>query len=265
MIVDTRKDSYDELQILAGDVRTRRRRANIVTTALITGGIVGTVAYIAAMNQQVEALAGERDVANIERDTLQVALEAVDDRLADLRAQVYESLAEHVSNIANGRPMNPTGPIIFPSELLINGIPDEIEITGIPDEIRINGELPGTQAELINLVYIVDGSRRFPMTIGDVLWIPEAQFWVRLIAGDPPNGGTITRHDGAELPTRAATGQEITIGPIGNPTEMEISGRPQGATNCISLGLGPVTREGFGFNYFDMDVLVSSKNDCARP
>ena len=264
MIVDRRKDSYDELQILAGDVRTRRRRANIVTTILLSGGIVGTAAFIATMNQQVDALAAEvkeaeteRISAETERDALRVALQDVDNRLAELRAQAYQRLAEHVANIANGESINPIGPIIFP---------DEIEITGIPDEIRINGEMAGAQTEVINLVYIVDGSRRFPMTRGDVLWIPEAQFWVRLEEGDPPNGGEITRHFGASAPNRDAEGETIFIGDLRNPTLIDISGgNNQGATNCLTLALGEVSREGFGFRYFDMDVRLLPNSDCPAP
>ena len=46
MIVEKKKDNYDELQILAGDVRTRRRRTNFWTSSLIAGTAIAGGAYV---------------------------------------------------------------------------------------------------------------------------------------------------------------------------------------------------------------------------
>ena len=244
MIVDRRKDSYDELQILAGDVRTRRRRANMVTTLLITGGIVGTVAYIATMNQQVDALAGERDEMRLE-------LQLKDNFYAELRAQVYESLAQHVAQIANG---DSNATFEFPENIRVSGIPSAIQITGL--ESSTIASQTGSQGLISNLVYIVEGSRRFPMSIGDVLWIPEAQLWVRL-----ESANSVSLHEGSPGSTTPA--QIIDIGSVAAPTEFKINAfrNSQGNANCLSLGLGATTRPGFGVGYYDMDVRVFSISD----
>jgi hypothetical protein len=230
MIVDRRKDSYDELQILAGDVRSRRRRANMVTTLLITGGIVGTIAYIATMNAQVDALTGERDqLAQILRD--------VEPRIAEMQVNLYRENADRFALVAGGQDINP--------------------VFNLPElPVTIDEPQPVTPPlQFSNLVWVVEGSRRFPMAIGDVLWIPEAQLWVRLEAAN-----SISMHEGS--PGSTPADEIVVIGDVSQPSKFPINaGRnSQGVANCLSLGLGKTTRPGFGDGYYDMDVRVFSDN-----
>ena len=56
MMVDRRKDNYDELLVLARDARVSRASVNRWTTGLVIGSMVAAGAYIATMNQQVDQL-----------------------------------------------------------------------------------------------------------------------------------------------------------------------------------------------------------------
>lgn len=243
MIIDRRKNDYDELQILAGDVRTRRRRANLVTSGLIGIGVVGTAAYIAAMNEQTDGLREARD-----RAESQVA--ALRFELSDLRGQLYKDYADRFAAIATTAPVN-------------------LEYSPTIEVPRSSGESPADSRlfSVANFVWVVDGSRRFPMTNLDVLWIPEGQFWVRLQdpveVGQPPR--TISLHPGSRPAVGASDVHRLVVRDVGTPMEVRINrgNNSRATSNCISLQLHDTSsRPGLGDVYFDMEVIYSNPDSC---
>ncbi|NND70413.1 MAG: hypothetical protein HKN43_02435 [Rhodothermales bacterium] len=239
MFVERRKDNYDELQILAGDVRTRRRRANFWTTGLIATTMGATAAYVATTNNQVDSLKSENTTLKIdlgnaerERDSLRVQRDVYlqyTNQFGDMYPEL--KMADAVSKITVG---GPTGSVDWP---------------------------PLT---ISNLVWYVDGSRRFPMAAGDVLWIPEGSFWIRLEI--PVERREITIHHGPQpsipsLPGATISSAETTVeGPIDlsgdNFHEMVVQ---REGSNCVKLELEDTNRDGFGSEYIDMVVTYSNK------
>jgi len=240
MFVERRKDNYDELQILAGDVRTRRRRTNIWTTTMVLGTMGATAAYVATTNSQVDALKAENTSLTINlRDAER------DRDKAQTERDVY---LQYVNQFGD----------MYPTLKMGDAIRD-ITIAGAP------GSVEWPPLTISNLVWYVDGSRRFPMAAGDVLWIPEGSVWVRLefpaVASQTPT--EITIHKGAQ-PAAALppTTSGSVIGPIALP-----KGKSYGlvvkraSASCAKLQLEESRREGFGSEYVDMVLTFSTESE----
>lgn len=269
MIVDRRKDNYDELQILAGDTRNRRRKANMWTTGLVVSGMILASGYVSTVNEQAESLgAGKeqaenaRDDAQKEADTKEAQLVALRNQLAVLTSErdIYRQNANWFANIS--------------PELKLSDAVSKLSfvVTG-------SGEKIVTEEQLANVVWVVDGSRRFPMADGDILWIPESNFWVQLESRadddkvDPANPGDPNDPDNPpqllrkvtfyydRRPTNDAEGGKSLF--LGGPTRYyEEKGRwaegAQGSSNCVQLTLHYNSRRP-GFSdpkYLDMEVLL---------
>jgi hypothetical protein len=240
MFVERRKDNYDELQILAGDVRTRRRRANISTTVLVAGTMAATAAYVASTNSQVDALKSENTTLTIDLRNTERERDAL-----EIQRDVY---LQYVNQFSKMYPILEMGDAI--RDISINGTPDSVNWPPLT---------------ISNLVWYVDGSRRFPMAAGDVLWIPEGSVWVRLEIPEANEPATeITIHEGPQpsipnlVPTASAS-QTTVIGPIDlskDKTYGLVVAR-EGA-NCATLKLEDSIRDGFGNNYRDMVLTFSS-------
>ena len=105
MFVERRKDNYDELQILAGDVRTRRRRANFWTSSLVVGSMVATGIYMSTIGQQVDELKTGKQAAEEERDQLRPIVIRLTDERDALKAErdIYKELADRNANYSQNK------------------------------------------------------------------------------------------------------------------------------------------------------------------
>jgi len=172
MLVDRRKDNYDELLVLANDSRASRARVNRWTTGLVVGAMAATAAYVATMNQQVDELRETTKAAEQGRDKAELAFKRILDE-RDLLMVEMEALERYLELYAD----------IVPTQALSNSIAGLAERLGSG-----TGPAPDTKFALSNIVWMVDGSRRFPMIDGDILWIPEGNVWVEL------EGKTVAEH-----------------------------------------------------------------------
>ena len=236
MFVEKRKENYDELLLLASDARARRTRTNRWSTGIIISAMLGMAAYVAAMSQQMSAL---RDAADnvqqernaaiesqsrliAERDTLQAELDALG-RYQDLYAE------------------------LMPSQTLTNSI------AGLGGEDVARGTVINQSERIIaksNIVWMVDGSRRFPMVDGDVLWIPEGAFWVRMKL---ENGERRLYRESARAGDTQNTANPISVPMEQNPHREAVS---KGSYTCVEIrlhddSLRPVFR---AQGYVDVEV-----------
>lgn len=168
MFVDRRKDNYDELLVLATDARLSRTRTNRWTTGLIITAMLGTAAYVAAMTQQVESMRETAEDAQGQRDLAVRAYEELLDKHATLQARVdaFEDYKEVYEQL-------------FESNNLSTAIAGIRGAGGTTSQGGTTSVVQQTLAKS-NIVWMVDGSRRFPMIDGDILWVPEGDFWIHL-------------------------------------------------------------------------------------
>ena len=126
-----------------------------------------------------------------------------------------------------------------------------------------------------SMVWIVDGSRRFPMTAGDILWVPEGQFWLQLgpaldgndqpIPNAKPNRITVNKDARPPQVTGRSASHSFGIGGEGTDFEISVDGpEGRGSANCIRLTWhAQSNRAGFGStDYVDMEVLYYNNNAC---
>lgn len=260
MIVDRRKDSYDELVVLARDSHTSRRRANVWTTTLIVAGALASAAYVATINAEMDAL----DDANQEVVDLTLKLD-VAERDRDLYRAQRDIYLQNAIWFADQSSMK-----ILGNDIVSLGDKFTL-IAGTPSE-------PGSTVSMVNNVMIVDGSRRFPMTDEDILWVPEHNLWVSLEAaadGDPDDpretGRTLRKvilNYNSPPGTAAATSRtEFLGGPYRYFEEKgEWSTGSRGAADCLRLSVHyQSNRPAFAGNpnYVDMEVLLyNSEGAC---
>lgn len=244
-VVDRRKDNYDELLVLATDARISRRRTNRWTTGLIVGAMIGTAAYVASMTSQVEALRETAKQAETDRDiAIQANQQLRDDRdILQAQLDALERLRDLYADL-------------MPSQTLSNAIGD----LTLGDSRR--GQIEAQTIVKTNIVWMVDGSRRFPMIDGDILWVPEGSFWIHLEEGA----------DGKHQLFRESM-------PIGEATESTprvrtpLASLPyrekvtKGSLNCVQIELlGESERDIFkNQGYVDIEVTYMSTDDCGDP
>jgi hypothetical protein len=262
MIVDRRKDHYDELLVLARDARLSRARTNRWTTGLIVAGMAASTAYVAATNNQVAELRQAKDAAEAKVEQLNVDLGRLQIDHEGLRVErdIYKENAEWFAE------MSPSLNVASRLGDIANALDGRS-----PGDDEPRDHEPGATVvraadfALSNLVWYVDGSRRFPMAANDVLWIPEGGFWVQL--EDPGSPDVLPTHilvyDGARPPA--------TVPPPTEPRRRyRLDGdrfylrdvRREGA-NCVKLELDNRTqRPGFGAGYVDMVVTYTNISPC---
>lgn len=235
MFVDRRKDNYDELLVLASDARQSRSRTNRWTTGLVVTAMLGTAAYVAAMSQQVEAMRETAKDAQGQRDLAVQAYQELVDNHNVLKAQVdavqrYEDFFADMSSSTNLS--NAISGLRFPGP---SGNSGDANPTVVQQTIAKS-----------NIVWMVDGSRRFPMIDGDILWVPEGNFWIHL--EKEPSGRKLYMED---VPGSSGTASRTLLDPL--PYRKAVT---KGSHRCIEIqlhseSLRPIFR---AQNYVDVEV-----------
>ena len=267
MLVDRRKDNYDELLVLARDARATRSRTNRWTTGIVVGAMAAGSAYVASMSAQIETLRDAKDRAEAGAQQARVSLAYLQNEHAAVVAQ-RDSYAEVADQLAAAVPND-----VIDGGALVERVTEEFERA--IEEGKLNIEQPEAVFALNNLVWYVDGSRRFPMEVNDVLWIPESRFWVRLqanrqitvqfeplptvqVEGDSVNSQS-------PLGDREDIERPLTLGPFDmrNPSANFEWVTDRSNANCVKLELDNRTsRTGFSGNYVDMIVTYSNNDEC---
>ncbi len=242
-------NSYDELVFLAREPRSTRKRTNYWTTGLIVTGMAASTIYVATVNQQLADMSESAETAEVENFRLNVDVARLQSELDAVQGErdVYKQNAAWFASMAPALATPPSTTLVTPVGPAERSTPN---------------------FALSNLVWYVDGSRRFPMAANDILWVPEGQFWVRL---ESPGGDLeannvkpthITVHDGAEPPASTAGAQPRAAGvyPPGahNLDDDDVyyeHAAIRGNANCVRIELADRTdRPQFGTNYVDMVV-----------
>lgn len=262
MLVDRRKDNYDELLVLARDARASRARVNRWTTGLVFGSMVAGGAYVAAVSQEVDQLRTNTEEAEQQRDVIQTEYERLAYERNVLRDRL-EILVRHEDMYAD----------IAPALILGKSI-EELDLKVGDPSSNGNGEHTDTtelRVSLSNLVWLVDGSRRFPLTAGDILWVPKGERWIRMEApeGNVIKPSAVTIHEGKKPVESADEGTAVDFNEddvyqndvyqikLGEAVE-------SGVANCIELTYHPESRR-FGFTnpeYVDIEVLFYNHPEC---
>ena len=266
MIVDRRKDSYDELLVLARDSHISRTRTNRWTTGLIASAVAASALYVGTINSEMDEIATEKRQAEARAAELNLRLE-IAERDRDLYRAQRDIYLQSAGWFAEQASMS-----ILGDDIVSLGSQFTL-IAGQPVE-------PGTSVRVVNNVMIVDGSRRFPMTDGDILWVPEGNLWVRLepaAASDP---------DDPRAPGRKQ--RKVTLHYNSLPSGPDATGRPEflggayrywqesgkwspgtkGNADCLELTLHyQSNRPAFAGNpaYVDLEVLLyNSEGSCPQ-
>lgn len=260
LLVDRRKDNYDDLLMLARDARVSRARVNRWTTGLVIGAMAAMGVYVATVNQEVDKLRAAAEEAGEQRDIIQAEYaRLMDDRNA-LKAQMdtFDRYREMYADIA-------------PALILGERFKDiAVNQYGPQNPASVVRPAPAPQFSLSNLVWIVDGSRRFPMTSGDILWIPEGKFWVEMErpgSGKKPSRVTVYRGDKPAPSDDGGIEHTFVADPqlANNVFEIKtVDAVRRGVANCVKLTYhSDSSRAGFdGEEFVDIEVLFYNNPDC---
>lgn len=263
LLVDRRKDNYDDLLMLARDARASRSRANRWTTGLVVGAMTAMGVYVAMVSQEVDQLREAAKEAGEQRDTIKAEYaKLMDDRNAlKVQMDVFARYKDMYADIA-------------PALILGDRFKDiAVNVSGTPNGGG-GGDSGGTTATpqftMSNLVWIVDGSRRFPMTSGDVLWVPEGKFWIEMESnrGGKPDTITINEDQEEPRPSSAADGSKYTFKGDGDSFQIKVrDAARRGIANCIRLTYhDESSRFGFeGTEFVDIEVLYHNDPPCTNP
>jgi len=238
-------DSYDELLILARDTRLRRRRTQRITTGVIVGAMGLNFAYIFANTQAMQEATEDAD----SQRALVAQLERERDRYM-VQAMMYERQGDALVAIAPTLELGSS----------LNELGDRL-IAALAGRDRPPGPDEAPKPGIYDMIWLVEGSRRVPMTIDDILWIPQTLSHVRLVSLEP--AGTVTLEIRTEDPriNPEAPIVDIVTEVLGmneqSTTRIETE-QDDGSSNCVTLTpLGPSTRvpmQGF----IDIDVIFEN-------
>lgn len=224
----TEDNSYDELRWLAKDTHKSRRRAMWWTAGLTAGAITLATAYV-SREPSTGAQPGQAGTPT---------QPAARDPSSSVELQaVIQSL---------------------------NAIKTSLDQLGrVPIRVDLGDINVQAAPALGNVVWLLEGSRRFPMALGDILWVPEADRWMRLERrGTEPAPGTPTQasfwmSDAPPTPTTQPAPREL-------PEWFNVS---RGAADCLQISsLGVSRREGFtGPDYVEIEAefyTTSARRPC---
>ncbi len=258
-------DNYDELLVLARDARSTRKRTNYWTTGLIVTGMAASTVYVATVNQQLDALKDASETAEAGADDREKEIDRLNGVNNALRSErdAYENVAAWFSKMV-------------PELKVADGIERIVISTGTAGRDGVDGS---NDFALSNLVWYVDGSRRFPVAARDILWIPEGQFWVQLEASPQDVAPRrITVHLGEDRPAsdpQTPADSPLVEGPFDLARPASTTGTPnppypyyqrkvtRGAMNCVQIKLESQTqRPAFSNGYADMIVTYLNSSSC---
>lgn len=241
----------DELLVLARDARATRKRTNRWTTGLIVGGMAASTVYVGTVNQQIDSLQQSAEEAS--SLSIQLAQSQQMNKTFAAERDAYKSYANYMADVAAGRVQGASmsGPTIeFP-----DGTTPPQGISGLG---------------LANVVWVAEGSRRFPMTFGDILWIPEGKFWIQLEERETTAEITPRKMDVwiGDQPSEDLDGSEQIA------EDLEMRAEPgtwyqrnivdRQTSNCVNIRLHDQSnRPGFGQGFTDIEVLYVSRDACS--
>jgi hypothetical protein len=220
--------------LLSRDASVSRKRRQTASNWLIGSAIVVSGVFIAASSAHMSNLTDAKVKAEQERDDLRTDLAKVSAE-RDYYMAANEWLRVLASTVSDD---------------------DDVEkvIQLLPQPAHAGAQVLA-QPPVNNIVWIVDGSRRYPVKTNDILWIPEAQMWLRVEvqqtrtpSGEVQKRSTVFRFEGPR-PAPDEEGEEITD----LPHYFEF---PRNASRCIRLDVHKDSiRPGFGGDYVDIEVL----------
>lgn len=235
MIVDRRKDTYDELMVAARDARLARSRRAKWTTGLIASIAGASGIYVAASNQHINALGDARNQAEAEAARLQARVAALEVQLDILRA--------------NQQWFRESAPIFNLGDKfgdLIDGLKG-LDVVVVPTE---TGDRVETRVQYDDIVWLVEGTRQVPMTNGDFLWIPETAKWLEMVDQDSGIVNVYTTRAREELYKDKALPLQLTVPETGATSKV-----------CVRLLEGQSRREPFRGTHRDVEIVFQS-DDC---
>lgn len=234
MIVDRRKDTYDELMLLSRDVSVSRKRRQRVTNWVIGGAVAVSGIFIAATSAHMSNLNDAKHAAEQQRDNLRSEFAKV-----SAERDYYKAGNDWLREFA--QTMSDDGEI----DRVIQNFPQPAS-EDAPDVAQLS---------LANIVWIVDGSRRYPIKTNDILWIPEARMWITV-----DSEFNVSKLVGPR-PAPGEEGDRIDVMP-------HFIVFPRNASRCIRLDLHRDSiRPGFAGEYVDIEVLYftpSSDQPCSN-
>lgn len=242
MIVDRRKDNYDELLLLSRDARASRTRTNYWTTGLVASAMVASGIYIATTNQKVDELANDaqgaqKQLKELRDDNARLLAER---NVFKIERDIYRDTYDRYAEIA-------------PSLKLGDQIANLAGRLGAANGSTTTSATP--DLALADIVWVVDGSRRFPMAVNDLLWVPEAHMWIKLES--PADNGKVTIFRDRDSTQRPAS-EDVAGSKENLPLQLVVEGPGNSNYACLSL-IKPSTRSGFGVGYADLEILFQSQ------
>ena len=241
MTTEDNQFGYDELRWLAKDTHKSRQRAIWWTAGLTAGAMALAVGYVTR----------DQDSNGEDPPSVHVTLD-----MESIPATL-EEIRDYLKTLADKDP---------PMMMTNFGVLGQDE--GVTSAFALS-----------NVVWLADGSRRFPMALNDVLWIPEVDRWFTLVTpgsegytpSDPPPPDQATtsvrRSTAPPQPPPAAPQGEIIELPHWQPSE-----RGQlGNIDCVVINArGPSQRPGFRprngvVQYWDIEVEFFNADPNQRP
>jgi hypothetical protein len=222
---------YDELRWLAQDTHKRRRHAIWWTGGLVLGSMALATAYVSR----------DSDRGNTPPGPIAVELELGD--VPDSLKNINENLADLVTALKAQDPVSLT--------FATDGVrPPSPPVAPADSSIYVN-----------RVIWLVEGSRQFPMAKNDILWIPEADRWLKL--------NTIGTEPAATGPRTEIEIWQPNAPPSTNATRYRLPKSLPAVRNtasCVRISSGgPSKRPGFGSGYVDIDVYFFAGTNAGCP
>jgi len=229
MNTTTQTEGVDELVLLARDARQRRRRTNITSTLAVTLAMGLSAGYVVSNNQSDNSTPTDQTPA--------------------------------------GTPINTFSPIYSPSfspMFETGSSSQEGEARSLVLQQNFAGEPGGggvsqtTETTTVMRVYLLQGSRRVPVAVGDIVWIPEIRSQVTLRSVGPPAQVSFMP-DNPEMPPRPGDGEPQNL-----PLARMIETTPdRGNTNCVVIRAYPSAQApDTSFIDLDLDFLLLNTQMC---
>ena len=230
MTADENGSGYDELRWLAQDTHKRRRRAIWWTGGLVLGGMAFATAYVS-------------------RDSNRTPSITIPDTPVTRQPVSLEDIPGSLRNINDN----------------LAGILDELK-SQKPVAVNLFQTIspPDTSSDANKIIWLIDGSRRFPMAPGHILWIPEADSWLELESVSEQSAA----EDSKTMVTiwgGASDQRPANVEPIDLPQSLPSK---RNTATCVRISsMGPTQRPGFPDGWVDIDVYFFTKTNqgnCPR-